>query len=343
MTDRLFSRPRRGLALLLPVIAAACTDGTPLTPAIDPVPEPAAVMQCSVDVHSAAMSCAAAEPGLGGALGNRMVGNQDMYVKLTNVGGSYDSGSGLFEINVTLQNLLAAPLGTSDGTTVDGIMVFFDQGPNVTGGTGEVTLLNAGTAFITAANQHYFLYNEILDPYEISAAQPWRFDVPNTVTRFSFMMYVYAPQADESAPLMDRVWSGSAGTAWADGANWVGGVVPDSASSVTIYADSLLASPNMPLLSADAQVTHFRVGFGSTLNLGSNQLTAWGNVDAVGAVTGGSLRVAGAGALLQGNLPSVVVNGSAVLQGATQTSGAVSISGGSLSVSGSTPLSISIP
>lgn len=339
----LHHNPRRGVALLLPLLAAACVDGTPLTPTLEAAPaEVTAALQCSVDVPSAAMTCTALQPGgTQGISATRIFGSQERNVKLTNVGGS--TGPGTFEINVTVQNLTPQALGTSDGSTVSGIDVFFSSGPNVTVGTGDVAVANAtGTGFFTAAGQEYFHYNEILQPNEISASQPWQFTLTGTVTRFSFIMLISASQPNEALNFVDRVWDGSTSSDWTDGTNWAGGVAPDSGSTVLILADSLFAG-SMPTLPADAQVTNLRVGFGSTLTLAGYTLTAWGNVDGAGSITGGTLWVRGTNAILSGNLPSVRVSSGASLQAATRTSGAVSISDGSLVVNGSAPLSISIP
>jgi hypothetical protein len=343
--------PRRGLAVLLPVIAAACTDAMPTAPAPEPVPAvgiPA--LDCVVDVPGESLECAAPDAVVRNQAiaANRLLGGQDVYVRLTNTSSSRNTGAGTFEIGVTLQNLLSKPLGTSDGTTVSGVRVFFEEQPMVITGTGEVTLTNALTAFITAANQSYFLYNEILDPYEISAAQTWRFSMPATVSRFRFTVYISAPQADESQPLLDRVWDGGTSTAWADGTNWEAGVAPDSGSTVVVPPDSLLpVTALMPVLSASAQITHLRVGAASTLGLGGNTLTAWGNVDALGTIGSGTLWMRGAGTLLRGTVPGLTVTGTVTTQGTTQANGPVKItggaSGGSLTLSNYDPLKIVNP
>lgn len=343
--------PQCGLAVLLPILAAACADGLPTAP--EPAPVPAVgipAMSCEVDVQGQAMACTAADPVSRNqaVVANRLLGGQDVYVKLANVGGSYDAGADVFEINVTLQNLLAAPLGTSDGTTATGVRVFFPDPPVVTAGEGEVALLNASTAFITAPDQSYFLYSGILDPYEISASQPWRFSVPGTVERFQFTVYIYGPQADESQSLLDRVWDGSASTDWSDAGNWAGNAAPDSASSVSIPTDSLLpASAQMPVLGTSAAITHLRVGYASTLGLGGGTLTAWGNVDATGTISNGTLWMRGTGTVLNGTLPTLRVNGTVTTQGTTRVNGMVLISGGvnggSLTLSNYDPLTITNP
>jgi hypothetical protein len=342
-----FSRscPRAAGLFLLPVLATACVDGSPTMPAPQGSPAVAMpAMQCDVNVQAETVHCTVPNDrqARNAISANRIFGGQDEYVKLASTGASYDSGTEIFTVNVTVQNLLQAALGTTDGSTVNGVKIFFSQGP-IAYPSGVVTVANAtGSDFFTDTDQPYFLYPQILQPYEISASQPWEFNVPNGVAGFTFVVYVSAPQADEMMPMLGHVWLGSTSTDWFTGSNWNEGVAPDSASAVAVPPDSLVTGTFMPALTADAELTHLRVGGGSTLDLGGFALTAWGNVDAPGTISGGTLHVAGTGALLRGTLPSLVVTGSAELQGAARTSAAVSISGGSLSVSGS-PLTISIP
>jgi len=138
------------------------------------------------------------------------------------------------------------------------------------------------------------------------------------------------------------VWEGDVSTDWNVGGNWSGGVIPDSASTVSIPADSLLAPGHfLPVLTANVFVTNLRVGYNSTLGLAGFTLTAYGNVDGVGSIAGGTLKAAGTGALLGGFLSAMQVTGSSSLQRSTTTSGAVSITG-SLSVKDQA-LNISIP
>lgn len=335
-------RPRaRAALLLLPLLAGACTDGNPLSPVPAPPADAVAALRCTVQVQSATMSCSDVDPAAGsGASLSRIFGGQNRNVKLANTNNSFDSGTLTFQTDVTIQNLTQQALGTPDGSTTSGVVVFLESDP-ITSGLGEITVANpTGRAFITAANQAYFTYNEILQPNEISSSMTWQFGVPAAGTSFSFTVFVQAAQPNEAMPFADKVWDGSASTAWADPANWEGGVVPDSASSVLIPTGTL---PNLPVLSADAQVTHLNVGTGSSLTLDGFTFTAWGNVDALGAITGGTLWMRGSGALLGGNLPGVRISGGTALQRAAKASAAVSISDGSLVVSGSTPLSISIP
>lgn len=347
MKSSLYRTPRRGVALLLPLLAAACTDSTPLAPTPEAeLPEALTALNCSVDVASGAMTCATIENGGAGqnVLASRIFGSQNRNVRLSNTNSSYDAGTLIFQTDVSVQNLTPQALGTPDGSTATGVMVFLMSDPT-TIGPGTVTVDNpTGVTFVTAPNQSYFTWNEILQPNEISSPMTWRFNVPTASTAFSFTVLIRADQPDETMDFTDKVWTGAVSTDWSAAGNWQGGVVPDSASSVLVPAASLLAvGASMPALTASVQVTHLNVGVGSTLTLNSNTLTAWGNVDALGTITGGTLWMRGSGVYLGGNLPSLVINGGTTLQRSGKTSGAVSISDGSLVVDGSKPLSISIP
>lgn len=327
-------------ALALPLLAA-CVDRSPTLPTA--LPEGPAgsttILQCTVSVPEQRMSCAPFTP-TGAARAARLLGGQDRYVKIASFGTAYDGGTQILSSNVTVQNLLQQNIGTTDGSTVVGVDVFFAS-VNVTSGTGSVGVVTPDTGTFTATNQPYYHYNQIISPYEISAAETWQFQVTGAVSTFSFVVYVSAPMVNESAPLLDKVWDGDTSTDWLVGSNWQGGVSPDSASTVSIPADSILVSPNFPVLTANAFLTNLRVGYQSTLGLAGFTLTAYGNVDAVGTVSGGTLNVAGSSVVIGGNLSAMQVTGNAELQRSTKASGAVSVTG-SLSVKDQA-LSISIP
>ncbi|HKP76372.1 MAG TPA: hypothetical protein VJT67_12665 [Longimicrobiaceae bacterium] len=318
-------------ALALPLLAA-CADRDPLLPPTA-IPLPAttmATLNCTVSVSEMKMSCVDASAGTG-PRATKILGGQDKYVKLASSGTSYDGGTQVLSSNVTVQNLLQQAIGTTDGNTVTGVDVFFSAGPDVTsGGAGSsVSVLNPdGIGTFTATNQRYFHYAQILGTYQISSAKGWQFQISGSVSTFTFTVYVSAPMVDENASLLDKVWTGATSTAWATGSNWQGGVVPDSASSVSIPADSLLAPGHFqPALSASVMIADLRVGYASSVTLNNNTLTAWGNVDAIGTITGGTLRMRGTGAYLGGSVNALEVTGSAQLQRATTASGAVSVTG----------------
>lgn len=87
-----------------------------------------------------------------------------------------------WSFNGTVQNLMAEPLGTLNGTTVLGVYGVV-EGIQVTSGAGTVTVANAdGNSVFTAPKQPYFRYAEILAPNQASAVKTWRFRVPNAAT-----------------------------------------------------------------------------------------------------------------------------------------------------------------
>jgi hypothetical protein len=118
-----------------------------------------------------------------------LVGGQNVQVKLTSSNVVYTPGTGVFQFDVTIQNLLNEAIGTPDGTTADpdGIEVFFHTAPTVTSGTGSITVVNAdGTGTFTSAGQSYWRYNEILAKNAVSSAKTWQLNMPASVDAFSF-------------------------------------------------------------------------------------------------------------------------------------------------------------
>jgi hypothetical protein len=116
-------------------------------------------------------------------------------VKLTSSNIAYNSGTGQFTFDVTVQNLIQQPMGTTDGTTLDpnGVRVFFSSGPSVTSGVGTAAVVPDGFATFTAAGQPYYQYNAVLAQNATSGARTWTLVMPPTVTGFSFLLYVSAP------------------------------------------------------------------------------------------------------------------------------------------------------
>jgi hypothetical protein len=325
--------------LVLALASAACTDG-PLAPSLAPTPKILAALDCRAEVRSATLSCAPPEETPPGVAASRIVGGQDRFVRLASSGTTYDAGGALFTTTVTVQNLLAAVLGTPDGSTATGVRVFFHEGPTGTG--GAVSVQNPdGAAFFTAAEQPYFLYPQMLAPFQISASKAWRFSVAPSTTAFSFRVYVAGEQVDEAAPAQDAVWTGAFSTSWETAANWGGASVPDSTNVVVVPPSAQIPGASHPQLAENARVAHLRVGAGSTLSLGAFDIAVSGNVDAPGTVVGtGRVRMSGASALLRGTLPDLRVDGNVTLQGSTTATQVTVGSGGSLTVSTSHPLTV---
>jgi hypothetical protein len=150
-------------------------------------------LECSAQVHGASVSCKGASVKTGDGVSADIFGGQNVQVKLTSSNVSYNSGTEIYQFDVTVQNLLNEAIGTPDGITPDsqGIIVFFNSGPNVTSGTGTVTVANAdNTGTFTNANQPFFRYSQILAKNAVSGAKTWQLNVPTTVDTFSFNLYL---------------------------------------------------------------------------------------------------------------------------------------------------------
>jgi hypothetical protein len=195
-----FVRASAALALAL---AAACSDrGNPVAaPPAGPAPaQPVLVagVRCRADVAHRAVSCD--EASLPASLrGYVVVGGQHKYVTLTSSNVAYAGTD--FSFDVTVQNLIAQPMGTTNGVTPDpnGVRVIFAGEPAATSGTGTITVSNAdGLGTFTATNQPYFAYtgpgdlgaDGVLGQNETTAAHTWHLDVPNSVGSFGFTIYV---------------------------------------------------------------------------------------------------------------------------------------------------------
>jgi hypothetical protein len=328
MTRWTLLRPVRRAVPAVLVLAAACTD-SPVGPDVKPGPVPLATIECRVNVPAQTMACSYPEAVLAGSAirATRLMGGQDRFVKLANYGNTVANDT--LQMYVTVQNLLADPLGTSGGVTV-----FFADDPS----NGVAVANPTGTQiFLAGSPQPYFLYPQVLTTYEVSGPMLWKFAL-NGASSFVFQVYVYASQTDESGNGLDAVWTGGTSSNWSLAANWSNNAVPTASSVVQVPSSGVT---NMPVLTADAQALALRVGTGSTLGLAGFNIAVGANVDAAGAISNGSVTMSGSGALLKGTLPALFVTGSTALQGATKASGAVSVTG-SLTVADSA-LSISIP
>ncbi len=330
-------------AALLPLLAA-CTDRNPLLPVMPTAPEPVAAAECTVNVREQSVVCVNVRPaGSSAVRADKILGGQDPYVRLTSSNTTNDGGTDVLSTYVTVQNLLQKTIGVDSTSAVVGVRVFFDQKPTVTSGSGTVTLANAdGLDTFTGSNQPYYSYAQSIEPFQVSSSRNWRFNVPESALVFVFSVYVSAPLSDYSGALLGPVWTGNGDGVWSNAANWQGGAVPDSASTVAIPADSLLTGSNSASLDADRILTNLRVGYGSSVALNGHTLSAKGNVDAVGALTGGTLHMRGGSAMLGGTVSGLQVSGGVQLQKATTASGSVAVQDGALSVKDQT-LTISIP
>jgi hypothetical protein len=204
--------PRKTLlAVALMALGAACTDRSPTLSGSLP-PEGGrdrmlGSLQCHADVVAHTFTCVQPRPAGVNAPAALYGQNQ---VKLTSSNIVSDTVNETFTFDVTVQNLLAVTMGTPDGVQKTGLKVFYETGPAATaykapGDTGTVTVANAsGYQNFTGPAQPYHLYDTILAPQQVSAAQSWQLSVPSTVQTFAFTVRVFT-----ATPLENRVTLGA--------------------------------------------------------------------------------------------------------------------------------------
>jgi len=206
MRNNVATTKRLAVFLTLLLVAAACTDETPITSPDELVQErpaePAgapgivASVTCAANVLAAELSCGKVPVVDGQADSGPQritLGGQGVFVQLVSNNVSYDAGSEIFQADVQVANRIAQGIGSADGLTVSGIRVFFHSGPTVTSGTGTVTVANAdSTGTFTGSNQPVHTYNSFLPYFFISAAKTWQWNVPPTVNTFVFEVFVDA-------------------------------------------------------------------------------------------------------------------------------------------------------
>lgn len=192
-------RPLRILLAGAVLTAAACTDaGTPLDPE-NPAPQPAPApalqgLSCSVDLARGGMTCGDVAPQTGDAraAGGVIVGGQNRFVRLASSG--VTAVGDTIVVDVTIQNLIPQPLGTTDGATADarGVRIFFSDGP-IAHPQGTAWVANPdGEGFFFSPAQPYFQYDTILGQDETSAPRTWKLAHTPGTTRVTFTVYVAA-------------------------------------------------------------------------------------------------------------------------------------------------------
>jgi hypothetical protein len=128
-----------------------------------------------------------------------IIGGQGRLVALRSSNVSY--AATIFQADVSIQNLASQTLGGD----AQGIDVFFVDAPTVTGGTGTVTVNNpTGNGTFTHSGQDYFHYSDSIPSLVTSSALNWKWNVPATVTSFSFNVELSAGFTDAGGVLL---WS----------------------------------------------------------------------------------------------------------------------------------------
>ena len=183
------------LTLLTSAVLAACSDivssDAPPAQLSRNAGKAQIMVECSASRLAMRVTCG--NPAVPAGAQGVLLGGQNTYVKLTSSNVSYSSGTGIFQFDLTVQNLMNEAIGTPDGVVVDpeGIQVFFNSGPTVTGGSGTITVANPdGTGTFTAGGQPYFAYNQMLSKDEVSSAKTWQLNIPSSATSFTFTLLI---------------------------------------------------------------------------------------------------------------------------------------------------------
>ena len=149
---------------------------------------------CDAPVGSSEKKPAPSNPDQ--TVGNIIIGGQDVFVAVKSTNVNYNAGTGAFTFDVTIRNLIPQPLGTADtiahAPDANGIRIFFASGPNVTSGSGLITVNGDGVDAFTGANQPFYQYNTVLDQFEISSPKTWQLTMPPSVLTFDFLLLVSA-------------------------------------------------------------------------------------------------------------------------------------------------------
>ncbi|HET7229204.1 MAG TPA: hypothetical protein VFJ16_04345, partial [Longimicrobium sp.] len=193
-------------AVLLALAASACRDLPTAAPA-EPAPAERAELRCTVGVRDGSMSCEPSRPG--GARAQIILGGQGLHVRLRTINVVWNGVDNVLNADVSVQNLLDQPIGTDGLGGTHGVRVFFVSGPNVTQGSGEVSVITDSMGTFTASNQKYYVYPEVIEPRGVSAPLTWSFSVPPQAIRFEFLVLVETEAPAEASAFHFRPEGGS--------------------------------------------------------------------------------------------------------------------------------------
>lgn len=193
-------------ALLLAL--AACSDALPSGVDPSPAAPPASYrteLRCTADVDRARLTCEGDAPDGSGPRRSLIVGGQHVYVRMLSSNAGYNPSDSIFQVDVSVQNLMAQVLGSPDGETDTGVRVFFEGGPTPVGGPGSVSVDNEdGELLFLSAMTPYFAYDGLLLTGQESESKPWRFKMDPEVHRFIFTVYVQGDLPHEESVLLFR-------------------------------------------------------------------------------------------------------------------------------------------
>jgi hypothetical protein len=201
-------------------IAVACVDVLPTdAPVVEQLRQRVQIdVPCTASLAARTVTCGSA---LSGEKAGVLIGKQNVEVKVASSNVSYNSSTGIFQFDVTVQNLMNEAIGTPGAGVADpeGIQIFFHSGPTVTSGTGNISVANAdGVGTFTSGGQPYFAFPEILAKDQVSSPRTWQLSIDNTVSTFSFLLAI---ETDiEYRLVINEVFVNPAGTTIETSAEW---------------------------------------------------------------------------------------------------------------------------
>jgi hypothetical protein len=187
----------KALALAALLLSAACDDVATAPASVAKAPADGGgekvlgSVTCMVDVAAETTRCGDFAPL--GASATRVTLNTAQFDLV--IGPSfYDSGTQRQHLFTGIRNDIGQRIGTHNGINSDSTRAFVTN-ITVISGTGTITPYNpTGYATLTAPNQAYWEYYEVVEPTETTGSTPdWVFNVPSTVSAWSYTIAVSTP------------------------------------------------------------------------------------------------------------------------------------------------------
>lgn len=201
----------RASLLAAALALAACSDSAnPVQPDVRQADADfTAALTCTVSTRGGEVRCTDGVAMGGGARGI-ILGGQNTYIRLAS--SNIQVAPGSLSFDVTVENLIAQPLGVAQDGEVDsaGVRVFFVAGPSSTGG-GSVTVANPdGVESFTGPDQPYFQYQGGLFASsvtgETSEAKTWTFEFTPDVENITFKVLVAAQLQWPDGFILQNPW-----------------------------------------------------------------------------------------------------------------------------------------
>lgn len=192
---------RASLVLVLFALAACVDSGTPVAITAPAIPLASVQMNCALERASAQVRCVSqalhpsADQRPAGVRAEVVLPPEAAQLVLVFGSNAYDPATGLLSISIAVRNTSDRPMGTIGGTSVPGsvgggrggVNVFYVDGPRVTAGSGNVTVVNAdGADTFTGPDQKFYANGGFLRPGEESGRKLWQWRLTGDVQAWSF-------------------------------------------------------------------------------------------------------------------------------------------------------------